>query len=92
VELKVVDGDGVEIAPGEVGNLVARGDNVTLGYLDEPEETAVMELRRFCRQLLPAFKVPGTITFVKALPRNQAGKLLRAEVAACGVPAPREGP
>jgi acyl-CoA synthetase (AMP-forming)/AMP-acid ligase II len=177
VELKVVDGDGVEIAPGEVGHLIARGDNVTLGYLDEPEETAAIlrdgclwtgdlawrdadgfffhvgrskeilkigghrvspveiehalerhpeiaeaavvglksdlageaaaafvvrregsavsevELRRFCRQLLPAFKVPGTITFVDALPRNQAGKLLRAEVAARSVPASaREGP
>jgi acyl-CoA synthetase (AMP-forming)/AMP-acid ligase II len=177
VELKVVDGDGVEIAPGEVGHLVARGDNVTLGYLDEPEETAAIlrdgwlwtgdlawrdadgfffhvgrskeilkigghrvspveiehalerhpevaeaavvglkndlageaaaafvvrrqgsavsevELRRFCRQLLPAFMVPGAIAFVDALPRNQAGKLLRAEIAASGIPASaQEGP
>jgi len=44
------------------------------------------ELRRFCRELLPAYKVPATITFVEKLPRNAAGKLLRAQIAA-----PRSG-
>jgi acyl-CoA synthetase (AMP-forming)/AMP-acid ligase II len=177
VELKVVDGAGVELPPGEVGHLVARGDNVTAGYLDEREETesilrggwlwtgdlasrdadgfffhvgrsreilkigghrvspveiehalerhpgvaeaavvgrkselagesptafvvrrsgsavSDLELRRFCRELLPAYKVPGTIVFVAALPRNQAGKLLRAEVAERDPPPlPEEGP
>ena len=166
VELKVVDGEGRELAPGEVGKLIARGDNVTLGYLDEPEETAAIlrdgwlwtgdlayrdsdgfffhvgrsreilkirghrvnpveiehalerhpevaeaavvgrgneltgeaaaafvvrrqggsvgetDLRRFCRGWLPAYKVPATITFIERLPRNPAGKLLRAELAA----------
>jgi acyl-CoA synthetase (AMP-forming)/AMP-acid ligase II len=166
VELKVVDGEGVELPRGEVGHLVARGDNVTRGYLDEPEETAAIlrggwlwtgdlasrdadgfffhvgrskeilkiggqrvspseiehalerhpevaeaavvavksglageaaaafvvrdrggavseaDLRKFCRDLLPAYKVPATITFVDALPRNPAGKLLRGQLAA----------
>jgi long-chain acyl-CoA synthetase len=166
VDLEVVDGEGKEVPSGEVGHLVARGDNVTLGYLDEPEETAKIlrsgwlwtgdlatrdadgfffhagrakeifkvgghrvgpaeiehalerhpevaeaavvavkselageaaaafvvrrkggavgetELRRFCRELLPAYKVPATITFVEKLPRNAAGKLLRAQIAA----------
>ena len=40
VELRVVDEAGVELPPGEIGELVARGSNVTPGYLDEPEETA----------------------------------------------------
>lgn len=40
VELRVVDDGGRELPPGEVGELVARGGNVTPGYLDEPEETA----------------------------------------------------
>jgi len=40
------------------------------------------ELRRFCRELLPAYKVPATITFVEKLPRNAAGKLLRGQIAA----------
>ena len=178
VELEVVGSDGVELAPGKVGHLVARGDNVTLGYLDEPEETQIilrngwlwtgdlawkdadgfffivgrskemlkigghrvspaeiehalqrhpevaeaavvgmksdfggeaaaafvvrqagstvsdLELRRFCRELLPAYKVPATVTFVDALPRNPAGKLLRAELAGgrLPAPAPEEGP
>jgi acyl-coenzyme A synthetase/AMP-(fatty) acid ligase len=39
------------------------------------------ELRRFCHQLMPAYRVPVTFTFVEALPRNEAGKLLRAELA-----------
>jgi len=42
VELRVVDDRGSALAPGETGNLVARGSNVTLGYLDEPEETAAI--------------------------------------------------
>jgi acyl-coenzyme A synthetase/AMP-(fatty) acid ligase len=40
------------------------------------------DLRRFCSESLPHFKRPATITFVDALPRNEAGKLLRAELAA----------
>jgi long-chain acyl-CoA synthetase len=166
VELKVVDDEGLELAPGETGHLVARGDCVTPGYLDEPEETAAIlrdgwlwtgdlayrdpdgfffhagrsrevlkiaghrvspveiehalerhpevveaavvavrnglagdaaaafvvrqpagsvteaDLRRFCRELLPAYKVPAAVTFVDELPRNASGKLLRAELAA----------
>jgi acyl-CoA synthetase (AMP-forming)/AMP-acid ligase II len=178
VELKVVDRDGVESPPGEVGDLIARGDNVTLGYLDEPEETAAIlrdgwlwtgdlayrdsdgfffhvgrsreilkirghrvspaeiehalerhpdvaeaavvavkselagesatafvvrrhggtvseaDLRRHCHEVLPAFKVPATITFIDRLPRNQAGKLLRAVLAnrRARAPAGEEGP
>jgi long-chain acyl-CoA synthetase len=166
VELRVVDDAGRELPAGEVGHLVARGENVTQGYLDEPEETAAIlrdgwlwtgdlacrdadgflfhrgrskeilkigghrvspteieqaiarhpdvaeaavigvkhdlmgevaaafvvlrpgrtpsepELRRHCRAELPAWAVPAALTWVDALPRNQAGKLLRAELAA----------
>lgn len=166
VELRVVDEQGRELPPGETGHLVARGDNVTLGYLDEPEETAAIlhdgwlwtgdlasrdgegflfhqgrskeilkigghraspaeiehvvarhpdvaevavigvkhpllgevpaafvvcrpgrapgepDLRAFCRERLPAYKVPLTFTLVESLPRNEAGKLLRAELVA----------
>jgi acyl-CoA synthetase (AMP-forming)/AMP-acid ligase II len=162
VELRVVDEQGRELPVGEVGHLVARGDNVTLGYLDEPEETAAIlhdgwlwtgdlayrdadgfffhqgrtkeilkigghraspieiehvvaehpdvaeaavigvrhalmgevpaafvvarpgktpsddDLRRFCRERMPPYKVPVSFTLVEALPRNESGKLLRA--------------
>lgn len=42
VELKVVDPVGLEVHTGEVGELIARGENITPGYLDEPEETAAI--------------------------------------------------
>src|SRR5262249_22801798 len=163
VELQVVDDQGRELPRGETGYLVARGDNVTQGYLDDPEETrsilrdgclwtgdlascdhdgfffhqgrakeilkigghrvspveieqivarhpdvaeaAVIgvkedlageqaaafvvlhpgrqpregDLQRFCREHLPAFKVPARFVRVDSLPRDEAGKLLRAE-------------
>jgi acyl-CoA synthetase (AMP-forming)/AMP-acid ligase II len=40
VDLRVVDDDGREQPAGVIGELVARGANVTPGYLDDPEETA----------------------------------------------------
>ena len=164
VELRVVDDVGREMPSGEVGFLVARGDNVTLGYLDEPEETAAIlhdgwlwtgdlarrdqegfffhegrskeilkvgghrvspveieqtlalhpevadaavvglphdlmgevpvaffvsrsgtapeeeDLRRFCQERLPPFKVPVRFTRLESLPRNEAGKLLRSQL------------
>jgi len=166
VELRVVDEGGHEVPPGTVGELVARGANVTPGYLDDPGETAAIlrdgwlwtgdlaerdadgflyhrgraremlkigghrvspieieqvlethpdvaeaavagvpdallgevsrafvvprpgavleeaELIRFCRERMPALRVPALITIVDALPRNESGKLLRAELAA----------
>jgi long-chain acyl-CoA synthetase len=42
VELRVVDEHGREVPPGAVGELLARGANVTPGYLDEPAETAAI--------------------------------------------------
>ncbi len=165
VELRVVDDAGRELPIGETGHLVARGDNVTLGYLDEPEATAAIlrdgwlwtgdlamrdadgfffhrgrskeilkigghrvspveiehviaehpdvaeaavvgepdalmgevpaaflvsrpgrspsddDLRAFCHARMPAYRVPVRFTVVDALPRNEAGKLLRADLA-----------
>jgi long-chain acyl-CoA synthetase len=40
------------------------------------------DLVRFCRGRLPAYRVPVGVTFVETLPRNESGKLLRAELAA----------
>jgi long-chain acyl-CoA synthetase len=166
VELQVADEAGRVLPAGETGHLVARGANVTPGYLDEAEETAAIlhdgwlwtgdlahrdldgffflqgrskeilkigghrvspveiehvlarhpdladaavvgvpdalmgevaaafvvprdgcgvdegELRRFCREALPAYKVPVRFTPVSSLPRNESGKLLRAQLAA----------
>jgi long-chain acyl-CoA synthetase len=165
VELAVVDESGRVLPAGETGHLVARGGNVTLGYLDDPEETAAIlhdgwlwtgdlahrdadgfffhqgrskeilkigghraspieiehvvaehpavaeaavigasdalmgevpaafvvlqpgqtttaeDIRKFCRERMPLYKIPVSVTFVEALPRNEAGKLLRGELA-----------
>jgi acyl-CoA synthetase (AMP-forming)/AMP-acid ligase II len=40
------------------------------------------DLIQFCRERLPAHQVPVTFVLVEALPRNESGKLLRAELAA----------
>jgi acyl-CoA synthetase (AMP-forming)/AMP-acid ligase II len=166
IELAVIDDAGRVLPNGETGHLVARGDNVTLGYLDEPQETAAIlhdgwlwtgdlairdqdgfffhqgrlkeilkigghrvspieiehvvaehpdvsegavvgapdalmgevpvafvvlrpgrtpsqtDIQKFCRERMPLYRVPVTVRFVEALPRNEAGKLLRAVLAA----------
>lgn len=40
VTLRIVDDDGADVARGGVGQLIARGDNISPGYLDEPARTA----------------------------------------------------
>ena len=42
--------------------------------------TTPEELIAFCRQRLAAYKVPRSISFREALPRNASGKLLRREL------------
>jgi acyl-CoA synthetase (AMP-forming)/AMP-acid ligase II len=40
VEVRIVDPDGNEVPRGEVGEVIARGDNVMLGYWNRPDDTA----------------------------------------------------
>jgi acyl-CoA synthetase (AMP-forming)/AMP-acid ligase II len=40
VELRVVGEDGADVRPGEVGEIVARGDNVSPGYWQDPAASA----------------------------------------------------
>ena len=39
VQLKVVNQEGNEVQPGETGEIIAKGDNIMLGYYKEPEMT-----------------------------------------------------
>ncbi|MGB8954335.1 MAG: long-chain fatty acid--CoA ligase, partial [Tumebacillaceae bacterium] len=41
VEVRVVDEEGRNCAPGVVGELICKGPNVMIGYLNRPEDTAV---------------------------------------------------
>jgi acyl-CoA synthetase (AMP-forming)/AMP-acid ligase II len=40
IEVKAVNENGSEAAPGEIGEIVAKGDNIMMGYWKMPEETA----------------------------------------------------
>jgi acyl-CoA synthetase (AMP-forming)/AMP-acid ligase II len=40
VELRVVDEKGKPVKPGEIGEVIARGDNIMTGYLNDEEGTA----------------------------------------------------
>ncbi len=40
VEIKVVDGEGRELPPGEAGEVIARGPQIMKGYFKRPAETA----------------------------------------------------
>ncbi|MDL1957966.1 MAG: acyl--CoA ligase [Deltaproteobacteria bacterium] len=40
VELRVVDEKGHQVSPGQIGEIIARGENIMQGYWGQPEETA----------------------------------------------------
>jgi acyl-CoA synthetase (AMP-forming)/AMP-acid ligase II len=40
------------------------------------------DLKKYCRDRLPAFKVPKLVRMVEALPRSGAGKVLKTELSA----------
>lgn len=39
VDLRVIGEDGEPVQPGQVGEIIARGENIALGYLDNPQAT-----------------------------------------------------
>lgn len=69
-----------------VKGVPATGVRVHLGELISayivPKDPTLTEreLRRHCYERLPSYKVPTYITFIKALPRNPAGKVMKDEL------------
>lgn len=39
-QIRIVDADGLDVPPGAEGEIVVKGPNVTVGYLNRPDETA----------------------------------------------------
>lgn len=50
--------------------------------VDHSAPPSVAELDRVCRERLASYKAPKTYEFVRELPRNEAGKIRRSELAA----------
>jgi len=55
-----------------------RGEAVKAFVVVKPDETTTeKELDAFCRERLPACKVPKLYEFVDSLPKSAVGKILR---------------
>jgi long-chain acyl-CoA synthetase len=64
-----------------------RGETVkAVVVCKEGQAATVDELRAFCKERLAPYKVPTLVEFAPALPRTQAGKVLRRVLAAGGAP------
>jgi acyl-CoA synthetase (AMP-forming)/AMP-acid ligase II len=48
--------------------------------LREGEQATAEDIIAFCRSTLGGFKLPRAVDFVKALPRNASGKVLKREL------------
>jgi len=75
----------IRLAPGVTDAAVVGAPDARLGEVPVAfyvgEEIPAEDLAALCRQHLVAYKVPVSFHRVEALPRNEAGKLLRAELA-----------
>ena len=73
----VADAVVVGLADDEWGERV----HAVIEPMDAAAPPSVDELRRFCRSRLAAYKVPKTVEIVDRLPRSDAGKIRRADMA-----------
>lgn len=56
------------------------GEQILACVVPEDSEVTERDLRGFCFERLPSYKVPQRIIFMDALPRNPAGKVVKAEL------------
>lgn len=86
VEVEAVLAGHPQVREAAVKGIPASGIRAHLGELikafvvpADPQLTE-RELRRHCYEHLPSYKVPTVITFLDALPRNPAGKVVKDEL------------
>ena len=60
-----------------IGVPTKHGDNALKSLVVVNAACSEMEIMEHCRSLIADYKVPGTIEFVKSLPKTQTGKILR---------------
>ena len=57
------------------------GELIKAYVVAEPDSGLTeVDLRRHCHKVLPSYKIPHVITFIDALPRNPAGKVVKNEL------------
>jgi long-subunit acyl-CoA synthetase (AMP-forming) len=60
-EIRIVDADGSEVAPGADGEVVVRGPNVMRGYLGRPDETPESSSTAGCTRATWATSTPRAV-------------------------------
>nr|MBA3302266.1 AMP-binding protein [Acidimicrobiia bacterium] len=87
VQVRIIDPDGREVAPGETGEIVARGPTVMVGYHDRPEVNAERQAGGWHHTNdLGRREADGSITFVAPkgrLIKSAAENIYPAEVEGC---------
>ena len=90
IEIKVINEEGKEVPPGEIGEILYRGPNVMQGYYGDSEKTAEAidkegwlhsgDLGSYKDGELFGFKKPRSVVFADQLPVNAIGKVMRATI------------
>jgi long-chain acyl-CoA synthetase len=87
VQVRIVDPDGREVAPGEVGEIVARGPTVMTGYHARPEQNAAKQSRDWHHTGdLGRREADGSLTFIgprTRLIKSAAENIYPVEVEGC---------
>ena len=64
---------------GVIGQADSMRGEVPIGFIELEEDQSVEpdEIKQWCRDRLPGYKVPKRIEIIDALPRNGTGKIMR---------------
>ena len=73
-EVRIVDSENKDIAPGETGELIYRGDQVMKGYWRMPEKTAEVLKDGW----LYSGDIPTLVEFIDNMPLTPVGKVSKS--------------